>query len=193
MSLNSLTVAKLRELKEEYGLAEPKGSGEKGKVVKGDLVKLIADYEAENEIVRKGAKKAAAGGEKAEKAPAKGKSATAGLKTGNRVLYVEDGKYNFEAIVTGRVVSTKAMITPVVDVDDTYNTRKEVDVFRKHITIIGEGEAINNIVVDANHVKITFKGTGKPTTLDVEGVDADVLINAFIEMLDNSEIKYARK
>lgn len=192
MSLNSLTVAKLRELKDEYGLAEPKGSGEKGKVVKADLVKLITDYEAENEIVRKGTKKAT-GGEKAEKQPAKGKSPTAGLKIGDRVSYVEDGKYNFEAIVTGRIVSTKAMITPVVDVDDTYNTRKEADVFRRHLTIIGAGETVDNVVVDANHVKITIKGTGKATTLDVEGVDADALINAFVEMLENSDIKYTKK
>lgn len=189
MSLNSLTVAKLRELKDEYGLPEPKGSGEKGKVVKADLVKAIEKYEAENEIVRKGAKKATGG----EKQPAKGKSPTAGLKIGDRVSYVEDGKYNFEAIVTGRIVSTKAMITPVVDVDDIYNTRKEADVFRKNLTIVGAGETVDNTAVDDNHVKITIKGTGKAATLDVEGVDADALIDAFVQMLENSDIKYTKK
>lgn len=185
MSLNSMTVTQLRELMGEYNLSEPKGNGDKGKVLKTDLINHIKEYETENNINRKGTKKADA---KGEKAPPKAKSPTAGLKAGDKVLFVE-GKYNFEAIVTGRIASTKVMITPIVDVDDIYNTKKEADVARKSLTIVGGDDG----TVGADAVKLTIKGANKTININVNGVDIDQLCEAFTGMLDVSDIKYVKK
>lgn len=189
MALSSMTVTQLREEMAKYGLAEPKGTGDKGKVLKPDLLNHIKEYEAANGIVRKGARKTADKPE-GEKAPSRSKSPTTGLKAGDHVRYFEEGKYDFEAIVTGRISSLKVKITPIVDIDATYNSKTEADVVRKNLTIVGTAE---NGAVDANTVKLTIKSEAKTIVLTVQEVDIDQLTKAFTDMLDASDIKYNQK
>lgn len=184
---SSMTVDELRAFMAEHDIPEPEGSGREGKVLKKDLLEQIKT----SGINTKGAKKETKIVEEKPKTEPKTKkvpSKTANLKLGDKIHYVEEGKYDFEAIVTGTFSSSKVIITPLTYVNEEVNPDIQVNFFRKFMTTISDEAP------DDNSVKVTIKGAKKTVTLSIQAVDIDQLSDAITSsILDASGIKYVKK
>lgn len=186
----SMTIDELRAFMSKHNIPEPEGTGAKGKVLKKDLLQAVKDSGVETKGANKETKDTKAA-KPAEKAPSKPKSKTANLKLGDVVHYVEDGKYDFEATVTGKISSVKVVVTALTYVDEKINPDTESDLPRKFMTTISSSDGE---VVAPNTIKISVKGEGKAVTITAENVGFDDITNAITDsLLKASGIAFTKK
>lgn len=191
---SKMTVEDLKGLLLTYGIDESSiaGTGKEGRVVKGDIVDAIKVYEADNGIVAQKAVKATT----VATTTSKPKSNTAGLKTGDRVLY-DDGENRFEAEVVDVTASTKASIRALSYVNDVYNPSVTTNSNRKFMTTI-HGSSPKKVVLNLNNsgnpslITLTLRQGNTIKTFNIKDNDFDRVYVNLIDSLNKNNIPYEK-
>ena len=191
---SKMTVEDLKGLLVTYGLDYESiaGTGKEGRVIKGDIVEVIKIYEQTHGIVPQNQKTTKA---KAATTTAKPKSNTAGLKSGDRILY-DDGENQFEAEVIEVTASTKASVKALSYVNDLYNPSVVSNLNRKHMSILqhNDGSTPKKVVLNLNGVQhpslitLTLRQGNNIKTLNIKTDNFEQVQKVLIDSLHQNNL-----